>query len=65
MNVVPLDIIIQLAQPASVTIPDIKRGYYKIKTPFFDDKNFRRINLLNNKINIKPYDDLSEYLKQN
>jgi len=65
MNVVPLDISIQLAQPTSVSIPDIQSGYIKINTPVFADENFRRINLLNNKINIKPYDDLSEYLKQN
>lgn len=63
MNVVPLDMSIQIAQPTSVTIPDIKVERFKIKTPVFADENFSRISLMNNKINIKPYDDLSAYLK--
>jgi hypothetical protein len=65
MNVVPMDISIQIAQPTSVEIPKIKTRHFKIESPIFSDENYGRINLLNNKIQIKPYDDLSEYMKQN
>jgi hypothetical protein len=65
MNVKPVDMTIQLPKPTSIEIPEIKTQNYTVKTPVFPESKISRIGLLNNKIIIKPYDDLSEYLNQN
>ena len=65
MNVMPIDLSIQLAPPTTQTIPNIKRRHFQLQNPVFADENLSRINLVNNKIHIKTYDDLSEYIKEN
>ena len=65
MNVMPIDLSIQLAPPTTLTIPNIKPRHFQLQNPVFADENLSRINLVNNKIQIKTYDDLSEYIKQN
>jgi hypothetical protein len=65
MNVMPIDLSIQLAPPTTQTIPNIKPRHFQLQNPVFADENLSRINLVNNKIQIKTYDDLSEYIKQN
>ena len=65
MNVMPIDLSIQIAQPTTLTMQNIKPRHFQLQYPVFADENLSRINLVNNKIQIKPYDDLSEYLKQN
>lgn len=64
MNVLPVDISIQLAQPTTLSIPNIKPRNFQIQKPLFAEKNISRVHLVNNKIQINPYDDLSEYLHQ-
>lgn len=65
INVRPVDLTIQLSKPSSTSIPDIRPHNYKLRKPVFPESNISRMQLANNKLIIKPYDDLSEYLNQN
>lgn len=65
MNVRPVDLTIQLSKPSSISIPDIKPHNYLLRKPVFPESSISRMQLVNNKLIIKPYDDLSEYLNQN
>ena len=65
MNVKSVDMAIQLPKPASIEIPEIKTQNYILRKPAFPESKISHIQLVNNKITIKPYDDLSEYLNQN